>query len=54
MKWFLPLGLFSVVRMIMTWGLVKTVVIMACMLAVMIPIGYVLWRQRGGGPDPGY
>ena len=52
-KWYLPLGLFGLVRMIMQMGAVVTLLIVAGIFAVAMPLGYVLWRARGGGPDPG-
>jgi len=52
-KWYLPLGLFGLVRMIRQMGLVVTLLVVVGIFAVAMPLGYVLWRARGGGPDPG-
>jgi hypothetical protein len=53
-KWYLPMGLFGLVRMIMQMGVVVTLLIVVGIFAVAMPLGYFLWRARGGGPDPGY
>jgi hypothetical protein len=54
MKWYLPLGLFGLVRLILQVGVVVTTLILVGFVVVAMPLGYVLWRARGGGPDPGY
>lgn len=49
-KWYLPIGLISVVRGVMMWGAVPTLIIVGSMFAGFALLGYVVWRGRGGGP----
>ena len=49
-KWYLPLGLITVVRGVMLYGAAMTLLIIVSMFVGFALLGYLVWRARGGGP----